>query len=898
MSTPIVATKLYRPLSRPRRVERPLLLDRLTGGLHRKLSLISAPAGFGKTTIVGAWAAECPCPVAWLSLDEGDGDPARFLAYVVAAIQQIAPQVGQGMVAALRSPQPPPAQALAATLLNEVAAISTPFVLVLDDYHRVDAGPVDELLTFWLDHLPPQMHMVIATREDPSLPLHRLRARDELTELRAAELRFSPTEAAEFLNGVMGLALSEPHIAALESRTEGWIAGLQLAAVSLQQHPDPAGMIESFTGSHRFIMDYLLEEVLRRQPEHIQRFLLATSILDRLCGPLCEAVLDLPHISGQAILESLEQANLFIVPLDGERRWYRYHHLFAELLRRRFEHQLSTTPRTAPGIVPDNAPSVDSGHSTIADYHTRAAIWYEENGLAIDAFLHAATANDPARAERLIEGNGMPLHFRGGVAPILNWLESLPPSVLDATPSLWTTFASVLLVTGQIARVEPTLQAAEIALEPLPPDPKTRDLIGRVAAIRATLAATLKQVETLVHQSQRALEYLHPQNLAFRTSTAWKLGYAYHLTGDRPAARQAYEQVIAIGQASGNTIFTIMATIGLGALAEIDTRLPEAASTFRRSLEMFGEHPLPSGGEAYLGLARIAYEWNDLDAALEHAQRGGHLFQQMESADRFIDCDLLFARLKLAQGDAPGARAMLAETAQLARARNLHHRLPKIAAMQVVALLHEQGRQADWQRAATDLLHGYDLPLSLARVRLAQGDGPGAWHVLETAHRRAEEKGWADEQLQALVLMAMACHAQADATRAHSILHAALTAAAPGGYIRTFVDQGPPMFELLSEAAAQGIMADYVGKLLAAFAADTAGDPAASARDAALSNLLTAREVEVLRLIARGLSNREIGEELFLALDTVKGHNRSLFGKLQVQRRTEAVARARKLGLL
>ena len=427
MSMPLLATKLYIPTPRPKVVNRPRLIERLNEGLHRKLTLISAPAGFGKTTLVGDWVAGCDRPVAWLSLDGGDNDPNRFLTYLVAALQTIAPTLGEGVLRVLQSPQPPPTESILTALLNEITTLPDSIVLVLDDYHVIDAKPVDQALTFLLEHLPPQMHLVIATREDPPLPLARLRVRDQLTELRATDLRFTPAEAAIFLNQVMGLNLSRGDIAALETRTEGWIAGLQLAAISMQGHQDATSFIKSFTGSHHFVLDYLVEEVLHQQSESVQTFLLRTSVLDRLCGSLCDAVLyrnvdlhPMPSSSGQETLEYLEHANLFIVPLDNERRWYRYHHLFADLLRQRLQQSAIS--------------SIDSVRLDIPELHRRASQWYEDNGLEIEAFHHAAAANDVERAERLIEGKGMPLQFRGAVIPVLHWLESLPTTVLDANP--------------------------------------------------------------------------------------------------------------------------------------------------------------------------------------------------------------------------------------------------------------------------------------------------------------------------------------------------------------------------------------------------------------------------------------------------------------------------------
>jgi LuxR family maltose regulon positive regulatory protein len=884
MPTPILATKLYIPPPRRELVLRPRLIERLNESLHRKLTLISAPAGFGKTTLVSEWVAGCKRPTAWVSLDEGDNDPTRFLAYFVAALQSIEASIGKGVLGMLQSPQRPPTESILTALLNEITATPDTFVLILDDYHVIDAKTIDHTLTFLVEHLPPQMHLVIVTREDPQLPLARLRVRGQLTELRVTDLRFTPFEAAEFLNHRMGLNLSAEDITALEVRTEGWIAGLQLAAISLQGHKDATGFIKSFTGSHHFVLDYLVEEVLQQQSESVQTFLLRTSILDRLCGPLCDAVLLDPSASGQQTLAYLEHANLFIVPLDNERRWYRYHHLFADLLRQRLHQSIASSKGDQMGGV--------------AELHRRASAWYEDNGLELEAFHHATAANDVEHAERLIEGKGMPLHFRGAVAPVLNWLKSLPTKVLDDNPSLWTTYASVLLVTGQVTSVEQTLHSAETALQDTEPDDKTRDLIGRIAAIRATSAVTLNQVETIIDQSRRALEYLHPNNLAFRTSTIWKLGYAYHLQGDRAAASQAYTEVISIGRASGNMIFTLLATIGLGILQEAENQLYLAAQTYRHVLQLFGDQPLPFASEAYLGLARLFYEWNDLDTAQQHAQQSIELARLIEYTDRVVACEVFLARLKLVRGDAAGAAAMLAKAGQSARQHNFVYRMPEVAAGQVVTLLH-QGNLA----AAAELAETHELTISQARVHLTRGDTSTALAVLEPLRRQMEAKGWEDERLKVMVLQAVAHHAHGEKDRAMQLLGDALALAEPGGFIRLFVDEGTPMARLLSEAAAHGIMPDYAGKLLAVFETEQQKSEEKTALPAApparpLIEPLSQRELEVLQLIAQGLSNREIGERLFVALTTVKGHNQKIFGKLQVQRRTEAVARARELGLL
>ena len=889
MAPPILATKLYIPPPRPRVVPRPRLIERLNDGPHRRpgVTLISAPAGFGKTTLVSEWVAggerlEPKVRAAWLSLDEGDNDPRRFLLYLVAALQTISANIGAGVLRALQSPQPPPTESILTSLLNEITTVTGNFVLVLDDYHVIEAQAIDLALAFLLERLPPQLHLVIATREDPDLPLARLRARGQLTELRAADLRFTASEAAEFLNQAMGLKLSAENIAALETRTEGWIAGLQLAAISMQGRQDATGFIESFTGSHRFVMDYLVEEVLHQQSERVQDFLLRTSILDRLCGPLCEAVLLDASAAGQETLDYIERANLFVVPLNNERRWYRYHQLWADLLRQRLHQSIAS--------------STGEAESRVNELHLRASQWYEDNGLEIEAFQHAAAANDVERAERLIEGRGIPLHFRGAVTTILGWLESLPKTVLDARPSLWWRYASLLLINGQTTGVDEKLDAAEAALPATEPDEQTRNFVGRIAAARATLALTRYQAETMIAQSRRALEYLHPGNLSLRANANWTLGYAYLFQGDRAAARQALTEAISLSQASGDIFTTILATVGLGNVQEAENQLPPAAETYRRVLQLAGDQPLQIISEAHLGLARVLYEWNDLQAAEPHGRQSLHLARQYDSViDRFVICEVFLARLKLAQGDVAGAAAILAQADQSARQKNFVYRIPEVAAAQVLTLLR-QGNLA----AAAHLAETHQLPLGQARVRLAQGDAPAALAALEPWRRQVEARGWQDERLKVMVLQAVAHQAHGEKDKAVQVLGDALALAEPGGFIRIFVDEGAPIAQLLSEAAAQGLRPDYIGKLLAVFQAEAQQTEVKSHLPAAqpLIEPLSQRELEVLQLMAQGLSNGGISERLFLALSTIKGHNQKIFDKLQVQRRTEAVARARDLGLL
>jgi len=868
MSIPVLATKLQIPRSPPNVVLRPRLIERLNEGLYRKLTLVSAPAGFGKTTLLSAWAASCLHQVAWLSLDDGENDQTRFLSYIVSALRTISPTIGESVLVGLRSPQPPPTQALLTDLLNDIASVADTFVLVIDDYHVIDAAPIDEALTFLLEHLPPQLRLVIATREDPQLRLARLRGGGQLSELRVADLRFGPSEAAEFLNQAMGLNLSAEHVATLEARTEGWIAGLQLAALSVQGRADVTSFIESFTGSHHFVLDYLLEEVLQRQSESVQTFLLRTSILDQLCGALCDAVLQEPTASGQTTLEYLERANLFLVPLDNERRWYRYHHLFADLLRQRLQQSAAF-------------------REDVPELHRRASQWYEDHGLEIEAFQHAASANDVERAERLIEGRGVPLQFRGAGAPVLKWLESLPTSVLDGSPSLWVTYATALLFGGRHAAAEQKLQAAEAALGGTQSDDKTRDLVGRIASIRATLAIIQHDRETIIIQSRRALEYLRADNLPIRTAATYTLGYAHQIQGDRAAASEAFAEVIRISASIGDSIYTIAATLGLGQVQEADTQLSLATQTYERVLQLVGDPPRGMASEAHIGLARIRYEWNDLASAEEHGRQCAELSRQMDSADTFVSHAVFLAHLRLAQGDVPAAVAILDQAEAFVRQHNFLFRMPDIAAAQVLTLLRQ-----GYLSAAARLAETHELPISQARVDLARGDASAALAVLEPWRRLVEAKAWADKRLEVMILQALALQAHGDTDQAVQLLVNALALAEPGGYVRSFVDKGSPMADLLSAAATHGRMPEYIGKLLAVLE-DKPSPPPASP----LIEPLSQRELEVLRLITQGLSNQEIGERLYVALDTVKGHNRKIFGKLQVQRRTEAVARARELGL-
>ena len=913
MSTLILTTKLYVPPPQPRVVLRPHLIERLNEGLRRKLTLISAPAGFGKTTLVGEWVAGCGRPAAWLSLDEGDNDPARFLVYLVAALQTIAANIGESVLGVLQSPQPPPIESTLTALLNEITTIPDDFVLVLDDYHVIDTRAVDDALAFVLDHLPPRMHLVIATREDPHLPLARLRARGQLSELRAADLRFTPSEAAEFLVEVMGLSLSEEDIASLETRTEGWIAGLQLAALSMRGREDVSGFIRAFAGDDRYIVDYLVEEVLQRQPDRIRSFLLQTSILDRLSGPLCDAVTG--QEEGNARLEALERGNLFVVPLDDKRRWYRYHHLFADVL---FAHLMQEQS------------------DQVSTLHRRASEWYEQNGLPSDAIRHALAAEDFERAADLVELAVPAMRRSRQEATLLGWLKALPDELVHVRPVLSVHYAGALQQGGEIEGVEDRLRDAERWLDTTadmrarPGDPSSemvvmheeefRRLPSSIAVQRAGQALALGNVPDTVKYARRVLDLATEDDHFRRGAAAALLGLASWTSGDLESAHRSYADGMAHLQRAGYISDAVGGSIALADIRIAQGRLREAMRTYERALQLATEHgdPVMRGtADMYVGMSELHRERNDLEAATRHLLRSKEQGEHTGFPQNPYRWRVAMARIREAQGDLCGALDLLDEAERLYMS-DFSPNVRPIAALKTRVWVAQGrlGEALDWARerglsAHDDLSYLREFEhITLARVLLARYRSDReersiheAMGLLERLLQAAEEGGRTGRAIEILVLQALAHEARGDIPAALVPLERALTLAEPEGYVRVFVDEGRPMAQLLSDAAAHGIMPDYTARLLAVFEAEEHKSedgsrlpPAPSARS--LTEPLSQRELEVLQLIAQGLSNREIGERLFLALITVKGHNRNIFRKLQVRRRTEAVARARELGLL
>lgn len=890
MRVPLLSTKFRILPVRANAVSRPDLIELLDNGLDRKLILLSAPAGFGKSTLAAQWVQRLlrgPPPdtvrsrVAWLSLEEGENDYARFLAYLQGAFQFLQPRIeGLNEIATtdlLRLPNPMPEQVLV-PLINQIAEIASSMVLVLDDYHCIDSEPAHDALAFLIENMPRNLHVVIATRHDPPLPLARLRAENEMIELRASDLRFTSTEATLFIQEAMNLDLSTDEIAALEKRTEGWPAGLQLAGMSLQGRQNPGEIIESFAGSHRHVADYLLEEVLRRQPEVAQRFLLETSILDRLCGSLCDAVTG--RTDGVETLRLLERTNSFILPLDEERRWYRYHELFAELLQQQL--RVGTSARSWGEVI------------DVTELHERASRWHEEQGMEVEAFRHAAASADIERAERLLRGGGMPLHFRGAAPAVLDWLKSLPRATLDARPSLWVTYAAASVFVGQSTGVAEKLDAAEKALEAIPT--ADGDTVGRIAAIRAMLAVPRNEVETIVEESQRALEYLHPDNRPVRTASSWTLGVAYEFQGDRASAMRRFSEIVANSRSSGNTFFSIASLVRLAGIAESDNHLHRACETYSRVLEAIGDAILPFACEAHLGLARIYYQWNDLEDARLHGKAMLRISRWIKGSDVPAACWVFAARLKQAEGDPAGADALLVEAWEFATRYEYAHRLTEIAAEQVKLFL-STGRL----EAAARISIKNDIPLGQARVHLARGEPAAALTILEPLRKRALENDWSDVHLSVLVLQALALDQADRASESFARLEQALLIAEPEKLVRVFIDEGAQMARLLYEAVDRGIGVEYANRLLSQCVSDNPEGqrPSGTRRDeSGLIEPLSVREIEVLQSIGKGLSNQEVGRRLFISPHTVKAHTRNIYAKLDAHNRTEAVARARALGLL
>jgi LuxR family maltose regulon positive regulatory protein len=913
---PLLETKLYVPRSRRDLVPRPRLSERLDRGTASKLTLVSAPAGFGKTTLVTAWLAAGPAApanerlAAWLSLDRADNDPVSFWTYVIAALRTVASGVGESALTLLQAAQPPSIETVLTALLNDLGATAGDIVLVLDDYHVIDASDVQSGMAFLLDHLPPWLHVVIASRADPAVPLARWRARGEMVEIRAADLRFTPDEAAAYLNETMGLQLTAQDVAALEARTEGWIAALQLAALSMQGRDDAAGFIAGFAGDDRYVVDYLVEEVLQRQPDRVQAFLLQTCILGRLNGPLCDALTG--QGGGKAMLEALDRGNLFLVPLDDRRRWYRYHHLFADVLHARLLDE-------RPGQVPD--------------LHRRASAWYEQNGEPAVAIGHALAAEDFGRAADLIERAIPAMRITRQEATVHGWLKALPDEVVRVRPMLSFAVAGALLTGGEPEEVEARLRDAERWLEEAaatgegslaPPgemvvadEEEYRRLPGAIELYRSALALVRGDVPGTVRHARRTLDLALTEDHGVRAGAAGFLGLAFWTSGDLEAAHPAWAQCAAGLRRSGQIADIFGCAIAMADIRLVQGRLGEAMRTYDQALQRASEQDGPvlrGTADMYVGMSEVHRERGDLQAATQQLLRSQELGEYNGLPQNPYRSRVAMARIRQAEGDLGGALDLLNEAERL-YVGDFFPNVRPVAALKARVWI-AQGRLGEalgWAREQglsvdDDLSYLREFEhITLVRVLLARHEDERAGDSLHQATRLLERLLLAAEEgertgrvIEILVLQALTRQRLGDIPAALACLERAVTLAEPEGYVRVFVDEGQPMASLLRAAAKQGTAGNYVRRLLGALGAlgasgETERD---SAVEQALIEPLSERELEVLWMLGTELDGPAIARELMVSLHTVRTHTKHIYAKLAVTNRRAAVRRAQELDLV
>ena len=905
----LLATKLHMPVPYPGLVRRPRLAEQLDEGLARGVVLVCAPAGYGKTVLLADWARRGEHPAGWLSLDAGDNDPARFWRHAVAALDRARHGIGGRVAPLLGPPAPSSFQGVVTALINELAGQpdADEALLVLDDYHVIESAPVHDSLGFLLQHQPGGICVVLASRSDPPLGLARLRARGQLAEVRAAELRFTPGEAAALLQQVAagsGLALPDQAVAALAERTEGWAAGLQLAGLSLRGQDDVAAFVAAFTGSHRFVLDFLAGEVLERQSEQVRTFLLETSVLERLSGPLCDAVTG--RTGSQALLEQVERAGLFLVPLDEVRGWWRYHHLFADLLRARLEQQ--------PGRA--------------EQLHCNAATWYAEHGLADDAIRHAAAAGEMTWAARLIEQHfDETFYLRGEGATVQRWLSALPDDLVRSRARLLLAQAQVAATSGRVEGAEQLLDAAERASaggadEPFEPTAdRSGSLLANVAAgialQRSYLAALRGNAEGTAAFASQALAELGEGEQMLSSIARCNLAEAEWLHGRLAEAERAFVSGIAGWRAASQHTVAAWGCHHLGQVQRAQGRLDAAARTCRQALDAItapARSPLPTAGPAYVGLGEVDYQRNELDTAFRHASEGIALCRQFAYLPPLAAGLATLAWIQQASGDPAGAREAIGEAVQAAPGpAGLLNPVPA----QHTRLLLAQGNLTEAARWTKECgLDADDEPdysrerehLVLARVLLAQGEAERALALLGRLHEAAAAQDRAGSLIEIGALRALALAARGEERAPVDALAGTLVIACPQGYVRMFADEGPPMAALLARLiavqrtgqAAAGVPLGYLARLQRAFGA-RAPAPGSGRDTVAVPGIvdpLTSRELEVLAMLAAGRSNQSIAGELFVTVNTVKKHVGHVLGKLGAGNRTEAVARARELSLI
>lgn len=894
---PLLQTKLFIPPIRTDRVSRTHLLEKLTTSQDKPLILVSAPAGYGKTTLASSWLQSVKTASSWLSLDEADNDPIIFLQDLTAALRIMLPSFSIDLSSALHGLQPEVFQPLMNLLINTLSQSEIAFTLVLDDVHAVHSQPVLDILTYLVEHLPPGMHLMLLTRTDPPLPLARLRARNQLVELRAEQLRFTCEEVSSFLNGIMGLHLSMDEVAAMEKRTEGWVAGLHLAALSMQGRQDASSFVSAFTGSHLYIVDYLTDEVLQRQTEEVRSFLLRTSILNRMCGPLCEAVcpspLQIPG-SGQAMLETIEGLNLFLIPLDDQRHWYRYHHLFADMLIRRLE-------RADPTLVPD--------------LHRQASLWYEQNGILLEAIGHSLAAEDKQRAALLVADNGCNLLMRGEGFTLLKMIDAVQ-SFAQMHPWLAALKAWALALTGHLDEVELALQRSESLIPAnIEMTFEIKVMLGTIASIRAHLSNELGESLSAAEHARKALELLPADNdfsCSLRGVAVSILGEATRMNGDLTASRQAYLQARQIGQAARNPYMELIANSSLADVMMEQGELHQAARIYSDCLRVAvppDGQILPLAMSAYMGMGKIAYEWNRLEEAAQYFRAVIELSQQWSDFFMLARGYLLLARLERVRGNSlqageafqAGERVFHSQTFTDLQSTWLYCMLgngwltegkpEKAASIWKMLGISSESMMS----LAETRMQQEPVPFFLLRLLLAQGDYAGALAIIEHLLPVAKKVQQNRRLIELLILQALAFQGEKHPVQALNTVVRALSLAQPEGFTRMFLDFGEPLVKLLYQVKSHQ-MNGYASELLEAW-----GKPAGEEHKLPAQTLieaLTQREIEVLNLIKDGASNQEIADRLVISLPTVKRHISNIYTKLGAKSRTQAVSLGRELGLI
>ncbi|WP_026672591.1 LuxR C-terminal-related transcriptional regulator [Alkalihalobacterium bogoriense] len=900
MTTPILNTKLNIPHNLTKLVLRPRLFELMDEGLNRKLSLITSPAGFGKTTLVTEWLTNNKVPVAWFSLDEKDNDITQFMTYLVASLRTLKVGLFEEFSEALQNMKTVGIELVLTLLINEIATIPEEFMLILDDYHVIENTVVNDSIIYILNHMPANMHLVMTTREEPPLPIASLRAQNQLIEIRAKDLRFTYSEAAEFLNGVMSLNLAEKYISILDARTEGWIAGLQLAAISIKGQKDIGEFIESFSGNHYFITDYLLEEVLKQLNPKIQSFLLQTSILERLCGSLCDAIFLDSSTSGQENLEYLQKVNLFVVPLDDEQRWYRYHHLFSDFLRKK--------------LVKAHSKNASIEGGGVATLHIRASQWFESNGLTSEAVHHALAAKDYERASTLIELSWSSMDKNLQAATWLSWVKTLPDEIIKNRPVLSVGYAWALLDTGEMEEVEQRLLDAETCLENISSDQikdeERKDIVvfdhheysilpATIASARTYYALVQGEMEAAIKYAQEGLDFI-PENNAREGIIQVLLGLARWAKGELEAA---YTTI------TNSTMSRSLLVVVLADIKVEQGKLYEAMRLYEKgwqtSIKSTGIIKLTTASH-YLGLSKLKLMMGNIDEA-EH-----YLQQSLEEGGKRALPNWRY-HWYVQQGRLWESRGELDKALDSFDEAKKHYIMSPLSDIQPLYALKAKTlvkKGSIYQAEQCIRENSQDLEkehcylqefkyITLARIKIASFRQyrhekflNEAVELLGSLLIEAKREKRVGSIVEVLMLQALAYEASDDVESAMISLKKAIVIAEPEGFFQVFVDEGLPLYRLLSERIVYESKPNFVYRLQRAIEASM------SNLSHGLTEPLSDRELEVLKLIAAGLSNHEIGERLFLAVSTVKGYNQNIFGKLQVKRRTEAVGKARELGLL